>query len=369
MAYVVRMSLFRLFLALLLLAAPLGAQTLEGPNGPLPVTRMAGGLEGPWSFGFLPDGSVLITEKRGRLWRLKDGRKTGVGGVGPVADIGQGGLLDVLVPRDFAQTRQLYFTHALRQGNGAGTALATARLEDGADALSDWRVIYQIREGSSGGIHFGSRLVEGPDGLLFMTVGERGDRPAAQDLGRENGSVLRLTRAGDPAPGNPFAGQEGARAAIWSYGHRNPQGAALDNDGNLWVTEHGAKGGDEVNRITKGANYGWPVISYGTHYSGAKIGEGTAKPGMEQPAFYWDPSIAPSGLMIYSGRLWSEWQGDFFTGSLKFGFISRLSGDPLREVQRLQGAETARLRDIREAPDGSIWFLSEGQGALYRMAP
>ncbi len=358
-----------LWMAILWLAVPLGAQTLDGPNGPLRVTEMAGGLSGPWAFGFLPDGSVLITEKRGHLWRLSDGRKTRIGGVGPVADIGQGGLLDILVPRDFAQTRQLYFTQAMRQGRGAGTALATAQLERGADTLAGWRVIYQTREGSSGGRHFGARLVEAPDGTLFMTVGERGDRPSAQDLGRENGSVLRLTRVGDPAPGNPFTEQDGARPAIWSYGHRNPQGASLDAGGNLIITEHGAKGGDEVNRIAKGANYGWPVISYGRHYSGAKIGDGTAKPGMQQPEFYWDPSIAPSGLMIYSGLLWPEWQGDLFAGSLKFGFISRLSGDPLREVQRLQGAETARLRDIREAPDGTIWFLSEGNGALYRLSP
>ena len=363
------MKVFRLLLAALWLAAPLGAQTLEGPDGPLRVTKMAGGLDSPWAFGFLPDGSVLITEKVGRLWRLSEGSKSAVGGVGPVANIGQGGLLDVLVPRDFAQTRQLYFTQALDQGRGAGTVLATARLDEGADRLTDWRVIYQIAEGSSGGRHFGSRLVEAPDGMIFMTVGERGNRPSAQDLTRENGSVLRLTRNGDPAPDNPFAGQESARPAIWSYGHRNPQGASLDAEGNLWINEHGAKGGDEINRIVKGANYGWPVISYGRHYSGAKIGEGTAKPGMEQPEFYWDPSIAPSGLMIYSGRLWPEWQGDFFSGSLKFGFLSRLSGNPLREVQRLQSPETARLRDIREAPDGTIWFLSEGEGALYRLSP
>ncbi|PVA11600.1 hypothetical protein DC366_01120 [Pelagivirga sediminicola] len=363
------MILLRLLLASLWLALPASAQTLEGPDAPASVTQMASGLTGPWAFGFLPGGDVLITEKRGRLWRLKDGQTSELGGVGPVAQIGQGGLLDILVPRDFARTRQLYFTQALEQPGGAGTALATAILPEGADALGDWRVLYQITPGSRGGQHFGSRLVEGADGLLYMTVGERGDRPSAQDLARENGSVLRLTRAGDPAPGNPFAGQPGAKAAIWSFGHRNPQGAALDTEGALWVTEHGAKGGDEVNRIAKGANYGWPVISYGRHYSGARIGEGTQKPGMQQPEFYWDPSIAPSGLMIYSGALWPEWEGDFFTGSLKFGFISRLSGDPLREVQRLQGAETARLRDIREGPDGAIWFLSEGQGALYRMAP
>ncbi|MFD0858078.1 PQQ-dependent sugar dehydrogenase [Roseovarius aquimarinus] len=360
--------MFRALAAAFLIASPAIGQTLDGPSGPIPVTRMADGLDGPWSFGFLPGGDVLITEKGGTLWRLSDGPKTEIGGVGPIEVIGQGGLLDVLVPRDFAESRQLYFSHSIRQGRGAGTALAVATLAEGADTLGDWRVIFEIEEGSQGGRHFGSRLVEGTDGLIYMTVGERGDRPSAQDLGRENGSVLRLTREGAPAPGNPFIGREGAQSAIWSYGHRNPQGAALDAQGTLWVSEHGAAGGDEVNRVAEGANYGWPVISYGTHYSGRPF-EATAKPGMEQPAFYWDPSIAPSGLMIYSGALLPEWEGDFFTGSLKFGFISRLSGDPLEEVQRLEGPETARLRDIREGPDGAIWFLSEGQGALFRMAP
>jgi len=363
------MILLRILIAWLLLVPAAFAQTLDGPDGPLSVTRMADGLEGPWSFGFLPGGSVLITEKRGRLWQVSGGQKMEIDGVGPVAEVGQGGLLDVLIPRDFAQTRQLYFSHSINQGAGSGTALAVATLADSAETLTDWRVIYQIASGSDGGRHFGARLVEGTDGLIYMTVGERGDRPAAQDLSRENGSVLRLTRAGDPAPGNPFTRRKGAQPAIWSYGHRNPQGAALDAAGNLWVSEHGAAGGDEVNRVEKGANYGWPVISYGRHYTGGRIGEGTEKAGMEQPEFYWDPSIAPSGLMIYSGALVPEWQGDFFTGSLKFGFISRLSGDPLREVQRLEGPQTERLRDIREGPGGAIWFLSEGQGALYRMAP
>jgi glucose/arabinose dehydrogenase len=181
--------------------------------------------------------------------------------------------------------------------------------------------------------------------------------------------VIRIARDGTIPEGNPFTDTQGARPAIWSYGHRNPQGAARGTDGTIWVVEHGAKGGDEINRIRRGANYGWPVISYGRHYSGAKIGEGTHKAGMEQPAFYWDPSIAPSGMMIYSGRLWPEWRGHIFVGSLKFGLISHLAGTPLREVERLKSPETARVRDIREAPDGSIWFLSVGNGAAYRMTP
>jgi glucose/arabinose dehydrogenase len=162
---------------------------------------------------------------------------------------------------------------------------------------------------------------------------------------------------------------DGVQPEIWSYGHRNPQGAGLDADGRLWTAEHGARGGDEVNLVKRGANYGWPVVSYGVHYSGRKIGEGTEKPGTEQPVFYWDPSMAPSGLLVYSGRLWPEWRGDLFVGSLKFDYISRLDGSPLREREQISGDETARVRDIVEGPDGAIWFLSVGDGAVYRMTP
>jgi glucose/arabinose dehydrogenase len=230
-------------------------------------------------------------------------------------------------------------------------------------------VIFEMAPGSSGGRHFGSRMVEGRDGMIYLTTGDRGDRPSAQDLARHEGSVIRIDRNGGVPGDNPFVGQNGAQPEIWSYGHRNPQGAALDLDGRLWVVEHGARGGDEINRVTRGANYGWPEISYGRHYSGRQIGEGTSKPGMEQPAHYWDPSIAPSGFMIYSGARWPEWRGDMFTGSLNSGLISRVDGDTLTEAERIEGAETDRVRDIREGPDGAIWFISENNGAVYRMTP
>ncbi|MAU53953.1 MAG: hypothetical protein CMN17_16635 [Roseovarius sp.] len=359
----------RLIAFCLALILSLPAQALDSSAGRLTVTRMVDGLTEPWALGFLPDGGVLVTERGGRLLHVTDGRMQAVAGVPEVAARGQGGLLDVLVPRDFAATREIFLSFAKPQAGGAGTAVARARLSADAARLEDLRVIFEMVPGSSGGRHFGSRLVEGTDGHLHVTVGERGDRPSAQDLGRENGSVLRIARDGTIPPDNPFVGRPGARPAIWSWGHRNPQGAALDLEGRLWVVEHGAKGGDEINRIRRGANYGWPVISYGRHYSGAKIGEGTRKAGMEQPEFYWDPSIAPSGMMIYSGALWPEWRGDIFVGSLKFGLISRLTGDPLTEAERLGSPETARVRDIREAPDGSIWFLSVGNGAAYRITP
>ncbi|MEQ8895468.1 MAG: PQQ-dependent sugar dehydrogenase [Roseovarius sp.] len=362
-------DLMRAGVAALLCGLAGTAAALDSSAGKLTVETVAEGLNEPWAIGFLPGGGVLVTERAGQLLLIGEDGTRPVEGVGEVQASGQGGLLDVLVPRDFAKTRALFFSYAKAQANGAGTAVARAELSPDGTRLSKWEVIFEMEPGSQGGRHFGSRIVEAPDGTLFVTVGERGDRPSAQDLSRHNGSVVHIAKDGSVPEGNPFVETDGAQPEIWSYGHRNPQGAALDADGQLWVVEHGAKGGDEVNRVEKGANYGWPVISYGEHYSGGQIGEGTQKEGMEQPAFYWDPSIAPSGTMIYSGKLWPEWDGDFFVGSLKFNMILRLSGDPLEEVERIEGAETARVRDIAEGPEGAIWFLSVGQGALYRVTP
>ncbi|APE45380.1 hypothetical protein BOO69_08550 [Sulfitobacter alexandrii] len=330
---------------------------------------MVADLDTPWAIAPMPGGGLLVTEKDGRLLMFRDGARTEVAGVPDVETSGQGGLLDVTLARDFDTTRTLFLTYAKDQNGGSGTALASARLSEDGQRLEDVRDLFEMKPGSSGGRHFGSRVVEAADGTLFVTIGERGDRPAAQDLGRHNGTVVRVNRDGSVPQDNPFVGQEGALPEIWSYGHRNPQGAGLDLDGNLWVSEHGAQGGDEVNRVRKGANYGWPVISYGRHYSGGKIGEGTSKPGMEQPEYYWDPSIAPSGLMVYSGALDEDLRGDIFVGALKFDYIARLSGDPLEEVAQIKGPETSRVRDIVEGPEGGIWFISVGEGTVYRMMP
>jgi len=356
----------------LLLALSLGcspAHTMDTGIGNLDVTRMVDQLDAPWALGFLPEGSVLITERAGRLLHVDGDQRREISGLPQVATAGQGGLLDLLIPRDFVQNRTLFFTFSKPQSSGAGTAIFRATLAPGADRLTDGRVIFELEPGSSGGRHFGSRIVEGRDGFLYATIGDRGDRPSAQDLSRQNGSVIRIARDGSVPADNPFVDSDGAQPEIWSYGHRNPQGAALDADGTLWVNEHGARGGDEVNRVRRGANYGWPVISYGKHYSGARIGEGTHKEGMEQPAHYWDPSIAPSGMMIYQGDMFPDWRGDMFVGSLKFDLISRLSGSSVTEAERIESPETQRVRHIVEAPDGAIWFLSEGQGAAYRMTP
>jgi len=349
------------------LGAPV--QALDSSVGRLQVDTVVRGLSEPWALGFLPGGALLVTERDGRLLHIADGVALPVAGVPRVAASGQGGLLDVLVPRDFAQRREIFVTYSKPRSGGAGTAVARGRLADDGRSLEDVRTIFEIAPGASGGRHFGSRLVEAPDGTLFVTVGDRGDGDAAQDLARHEGSVLRITRDGRAPADNPFVGQSGAQPEIWSIGHRNAQGAALDAQGDLWVVEHGARGGDEVNAVTRGANYGWPVISYGRHYSGARIGQGTAQAGMQQPAHYWDPSIAPSGMMVYSGALWPQWRGDLFIGSLKFGLISRIDGDSLREAERIEGPQTDRVRDVREGPDGAIWFVSVNTGAVYRITP
>ncbi|MEP5729700.1 MAG: PQQ-dependent sugar dehydrogenase [Sulfitobacter sp.] len=326
------------------------------------------GLEEPWAVAPLPEGGALITQRGGELILSQNGKKRRIAGVPRAAVAGQGGLLDITLARDFERTRVLFLTFSKPQGRGAGTALARAVFAKGATRLSDVSILFEMKPGSSGARHFGSRVVEARDGTLFVTIGDRGERDAAQDLSQHNGSVIRVGRDGSIPRDNPFV-QGGGLPEIWSYGHRNPQGAGLDLKGNLWVAEHGARGGDEVNAIKKGANFGWPVISYGRHYSGAKIGEGTTKNGLEQPAYYWDPSIAPSGLMIYGGSQFGNWRGNTFVGSLKFDYISRLSGRPLREVEQIKTRETNRVRDIVEAPDGTIWFISVGNGAVYRIAP
>ena len=363
-------------IAAILSAGPL--QALDTALGPATVAEMASGLDEPWSLAFLPDGGFLVTERDGRLIRY--GADGGVGqrltGVPEVFAEGQGGLFDVLVPRDFAETSEILLSYAMPADGGGGTAFGAGTL--GPDGIEGFRVLWAMPEVSDSGRHFGGRLVEAPDGTVFLTIGDRGTGPEgmdAQDPASHLGKIVRLNRDGTVPADNPDPG--GAAPEVWSSGHRNPQGATLDAEGNLWVNAHAAQGGDEVDRVGKGLNYGWPLVTYGKDYDNSAIGEGTARDGTEQPVHYWDPSIAPSGYVIYSGKLWPEWAGDHFIGSLKFDLISRLDPDTPGDLpgvggwaeERLQSAETLRVRDIREAPDGSIWFLSVGNGAVYRMTP
>ncbi len=350
--------------------AGLADSTLATSAGPMAISAIATGFDEPWAIAFLPDGGVLVTERAGRLVLLRDGKQTEVIGGPEVWEEGQGGLLDVMVPRDFAQSREVWLSYAAPLEGGGGTAVGKGRLSADGTALEGFTMLYAA-DALGGGRHFGSRIVEAADGTVFITTGDRGTGPdgmEAQDPARVEGKVIHLNRNGTPA-----TSQAGWRAGLYSIGHRNAQGATLGPDGALWLVEHGAQGGDEVNRVAPGLNYGWPIITYGENYGGGQIGEGTAKPGLEQPLHYWVPSIAPSGLLLYSGDLIPAWQGDLFTGSLNSDFISRLDLEASAEngfaEERIAGPETGRVRDIVQAPDGSIWFLSVYDGAIYRMAP
>lgn len=360
-----------IFAFAVLFAGTAGAETLRTESGPVEVTPVVTGLDSPWSLAFLPGGALLITEIGGRLLLVEGDRKRAVSGVPEVRESGQGGLLDVVADPGFASNGTIYLSYAEPVGGfSARTAVARARLNVLSARLDDVQVILRQVPESRGGRHFGSRIVPDGKGHLFITLGERGDRELAQDPDTLLGKVVRIRTDGTIPPGNPYAGG-GGRPEIWSIGHRNPQGAALDEAGRLWTVSHGAQGGDEINRPEAGKNYGWPVISYGTHYSGGKIGVGTAKAGMEQPLWYWDPSIAPSGMAIYSGKLWPEWAGDIFVGSLKFDFLARLDrdGNAIRGEEQLFRDRYIRIRDVREGPEGALWFLAQGDGVLYRVTP
>jgi glucose/arabinose dehydrogenase len=364
--------------------APVLAQgQAQAPRSPTPtpvkaavrVETVARGLEHPWALAFLPDGRMLVTERPGRLRIVgRDGRVSEpLAGVPEVQARGQGGLLDVALDPRFADNRLVYLSYAEPGADGtAGTAVARGRLGQGR--LEDVRVIYQQQPKVRSSLHFGSRLVFARDGTLFVTQGDRGAyRDGAQDLSVGMGKIVRIKPDGSVPRDNPFVGRAGARPEIWSYGHRNVQGAALDpRTGQLSTVEHGARGGDELNRPEAGKNYGWPVITYGIDYSGARIGEGTAKPGMEQPIYYWDPVIAPSGMTFYTGDAFPDWKGSLFIGSLDPGLLVRLTlkdGRVAREERYLADLGE-RIRDVRQGPNGLLYLLTDsGDGRILRVLP
>ncbi|GGA96598.1 glucose sorbosone dehydrogenase [Brucella endophytica] len=347
-----------------------GAQEFTTQKARIEAETVATGLASPWSLAFLPDGALLVTEKAGTMRIVSNGKVSEpVDGVPEVWDNGQGGLLDVALAPDFAKSGTIYFTFSEPGDGGAGTAIASARLErDGGKArLTDVKTLFSTKKKTSRGQHFGSRIVIAPDGTLFVTFGERGDMERAQDFSDPAGSVLRINADGSVPANNPFADGGKGLPQIWSKGHRNAQGAAWDplTDA-LLVTEHGPRGGDEVNSPEAGKNYGWPRIGYGVHYSGAKIGIGTAAEGYEQPLHYWDPSIAPSGLAVYEGEMFPEWKGDLLAGALKYEMLVRLDRDEKGKIsgeERLLEGKFGRIRDVRVAPDGSVYLLSDGDDA------
>ncbi|WP_419899516.1 PQQ-dependent sugar dehydrogenase [Roseomonas sp. USHLN139] len=337
---------------------------------------VAGGLENPWGLAELPGGGWLVTERAGRLRRIgRDGRLSPpIAGLPPVDFQGQGGLLDVAIRPGFAEDRRIWWSYAEPRGQGLnGTSVATGTLSADFTRLEEVRVIFRQQPGWRSTLHFGSRLVFDRQGMLFVTTGERSlpePRQLAQDVSTHLGKVLRITPEGGAAPGNPAL--PGGQPEIWSYGHRNLQSAVLGPDGALWTVEHGPRGGDELNRPQPGRNYGWPVISYGLEYSGRAIGQGrTAAEGMEQPLYYWDPVIAPSGLAFYDGPLFPAWRGSLLVGGLSGMCLVRLTLEGQRvtgEARYLEGQ--ARLRDVRVARDGAVMLLTDGaEGALLRLAP
>ena len=338
------------------------------------VTSIAKGLEHPWSLAFLPDGRMLVTERPGRLrYVTREGALSEpIAGVPRVHDEGQGGLLDVVLDPAFATNSTIYLSYAEPGDDGTnGTAVARARLDRGA--LADLNVIFRQQPKFRSNHHFGSRLVFARDGNLFVTTGERNSqRDKAQDLGTHIGKVICITPDGGVPAGNPFIDREGALPETWSYGHRNLQGAALHPEtGELWTHEHGPRGGDEINIARAGRNYGWPVITYGREYSGPAIGEGTAKAGMEQPAHYWVPSIAPSGMAFHDGRGYPAWKGHLFVGALAAAQLVRLEVSADGKVGHEERiAIGKRVRDVREGPDGAIYLLTdEDAGEILRVVP
>lgn len=351
-----------------LTSVPTGAQTVRAET-------VAAGLDHPWAVAFLPQGRFLVTERPGRMRVVSADGKVGpaLAGVPAVQAGGQGGLLDLVTDSGFATNRTLYFCYSEPGSGGNSTALARARLADDERRLEDVRVIFSQKPKVASSLHFGCRIVEARDGTLFLALGERFRRKDdAQTLDTHHGKIVRVQKDGGVPRDNPFVGRAGALPEIWSYGHRNGQGATLAPDGTLWMHEHGPQGGDEINLPQPGHNYGWPVITYGENYGGGRIGEGiTRKAGMEQPLHYWVPSIAPSGMaFLTSERYGADWKGSLFIGSLKFGYLARLEiagGKVGREEKLLQGV--GRVRDVRQGPDGLLYLLTdEGNGKLVRLA-
>ncbi|KAF1019617.1 MAG: Aldose sugar dehydrogenase YliI [Paracidovorax wautersii] len=364
-----------------------GAHAQEAQaSDPIAYDAVAQGLEAPWAVAFIDDGRFLVSERRGRLRVVEADGQVGppVQGVPSVVYGGQGGLLDVVADSGYARNRTLYFCFA-EAGPGGGvrevnsTALASARLSSDRQRLEDVKVLFSQQPKVASQMHYGCRVTEMPDGTLMLALGERSSQSQqAQNLQSHLGKVVRLNKDGSVPADNPFVGRSDARPEIWSYGHRNPQGAALSPDGVYWLTEHGPRGGDEINLPQAGLNYGWPEISHGRHYSGLPVGTGdSARPGMEAPLLHWTPSIAPSGTaFVNSDRYGPGWRGNLLVGSLKFNYLERL------QIQG-QGREVAigrrsklladlgeRIRDVRQGPDGWIYVLTDGaQGQLLRLKP
>jgi glucose/arabinose dehydrogenase len=373
------MKLVRLIVASVALGPTAAAtQTFPSDAGNLNVETIARGLDHPWALAFLPDGKMLVTERPGRLRIVaRDGSiSPPVSGVPQVRASGLGGLHDVVLDRNFASNRTIYLCYAEPASGGGRTAMARARFTDGEAArLDDVKVIFRQEGPLSSGNHYGCRIVQGRDGNLWLTMGDHFTyRDEAQNLANHLGKIVRVTPDGAVPRDNPFVGRNDAKPEIWSYGHRNAQGAAIHpTTGMLWEHEHGAKGGDEINIPQAGRNYGWPVISFGVNYDGTPVGSGKSEmPGMEQPIKYWVPSIAPSGMAFYDGALFPAWKGNLFVGALAGQMLVRLTlaGDKVTGEERLLGDLRERIRDVRAGPDGALYLVTDNNaGRILKVAP
>ena len=379
LAHYLRLLAAIVFIATGLTALPTRAEGVRAQT-------VATDLQNPWGLAFLPDGRFLVTERPGRLRVVGvDGKlEAPVTGLPAIAAGGQGGLLDVLLDSDFARNRMLYFcfSEPAPAGSANSTALARATLSADDARLENVKVIFSQQPKVASSAHFGCRIVEShaagaggkPDGKLFLTLGERFSRKEdAQKLDNHLGKIVRINKDGSVPQDNPFAGKAGALPEIWSYGHRNSQGAALAPDGTLWMHEHGPQGGDEINLPKRAANYGWPVITYGENYGGGKIGDGlTEKAGMEQPLHFWVPSIAPSGMAFYTADRFPQWKNSLFIGALAGQHLARLTvdGEKVTAEERLLADRKERFRDVRQGLDGYIYALTdEANGKILRVSP
>ncbi|MBA2409206.1 MAG: PQQ-dependent sugar dehydrogenase [Gammaproteobacteria bacterium] len=360
-------------------AATQPAQAPQSPtpapvDAPIQTSVVADGLEHPWGLEFLPDGRMLVTERPGRL-RIVDNDGTvsePLGGVPEVYTSSQGGLLDVALSPAFESDRLIYLSFSEPDGDVAGTAVARGKLS--RNGLRNVEVIWRQTPKINSSNHWGSRIAFAPDGTLFVTTGDRYDlRQDVQDLSTTIGKVIRINADGTIPQDNPFVDRPGTKPEIWSYGHRNLQGAAIHPETDqLWTLEHGAMGGDELNHPKAGLNYGWPVITYGVDYTGVKIGEGVAKKGMEQPVYFWDPVIAPSGALFYTGTRFPDWRGDLFVGSLAESVLVRLDMQGGRVASETRFLEDVgeRVRDVRQGPDGLVYVITdESDGKIIKLAP
>lgn len=338
------------------------------------VETVVEGLQHPWGMAFLPDGSILVTERPGRLRLVRDGTLVAepIAGLPPVEERGQGGLMGIALHPQFAENRLVYLALAAKGEGGYSTEVIRGRL-DGMQ-LSDVETVFRAEPKTRESRHFGGRLAFDRDGLLYVSLGDRGEQDYAQKLSDHRGTLVRIRDDGSVPEDNPFVGREGARPEIFTYGNRNMQGMIVHPEtGRVWTHEHGPQGGDEVNIMQAGVNYGWPVITYGVNYGlGTKIGEGTHKEGMAQPIHKWVPSIAPSGMALYTGDRFPGWKGDLFVGSLKFGLLVRLEldGERVAGEERMLDGKYGRIRDVVQGPDGLLYLLTdERKGRLLRLVP